>query len=287
MAITPANSISQKILFPKDITRPRTPTLLAAGFGALTDAAPPPTVTPRSRDPLFLQFGNIEQGAKLQVRNYSKDGGKEWTDLPGSTRKDLVDGQYGLQFSDPEAEKLGFKPGDVMDIRQVDAAGNVSDPVRVSLDNNGSQVQVNLADVPTDTFGMEKLSGRHTFNEYNEGDITTGGTSRGRAPWIDLSKWELASEGSSDVVDLHADAIKPGETAAVEAGATITVTSKSAEQGDSVYQTTVMDDMSFNFRNNPIQAKAGDVLDIQVTDHNGQVVELGTLTVGKSASDKA
>jgi len=118
---------------PADTTPPARPTLDGAYWGAFSYA---------KADPVWIELQGIEAlaGTRLEVLNYSANPRASWkTDriqLPGSPEKATgPSGKYGLKLTVPAAEALGMKAWDVLAIRQVDAAGNASEPVLAKINS--------------------------------------------------------------------------------------------------------------------------------------------------------
>lgn len=92
------------------------------------------TTRPRGRDPVYLELRNVELGSSLQVINLSADPSANF-----EKKNDVIElkltGRHierregSVYLNADQMEKLGIKPGDVFQLRQVDHSGNPSLPV--------------------------------------------------------------------------------------------------------------------------------------------------------------
>lgn len=230
-----------------------------------SDTTPPPQVsgtvffgtfdTPAARiDPLIFDLRGVEPGTKLQVVNRSANPRGSWRTaihLPGNTKKILdAEGSYRLALGDKQAAKLGIKPGDVLEIRQVDSSGNASKPAVLSP---AASYVSTPSGPPEDQFGvnLRPMPPRYTAS------------ADGRPPKVMPGSLHLRSAGHGAL-----NVVGSGVT---EPGATVTVTNLQPTQ---VTSQGVTDDKG-NVRIAGLRARTGDPIHIVVTDRNGQSTDLG------------
>ena len=241
-----------------------------AKFGDVLRPPPAGSNWVRAGDPLVLMLTNVEPGCRLEVLNFSKNPEAEWADaggartVPGSTLKALGDGRYGVVMGNEAAKKLGVDPGDVFEIRQVDAAGNPSEPARIKLEqrslttvqNLGSAYgQVDLIDVPA---------------------LPMAGTARIR-PYADASAPKVLTKN----VTIDASSADKGVlrgTKAIEPGATVSLHNEATQK---TFAVVVGEDRKFEL---PFDAKIGHPLHLWVTDHNGTKTDLGITNFAPSCA---
>lgn len=133
---------------PSDVTAPPTPqvqralTFERAANDATFRPNPPPSSPGRTvppRDPAYIELANVEVGTKLQIINLSGKPNAAWgnkddvIELP-LTGRDVQNRQAGVYLSQEQLEQLKLQPGDVLQLRAVDAAGNASAPTTLELE---------------------------------------------------------------------------------------------------------------------------------------------------------
>lgn len=242
-----------------DVTIPKPVRVRVAEFGDLVVGS-----SSNRRDPLVLQLSDVEAGCKLQVLNKSVAPNAQWDkaaqDLPGSTLKHLPNGQYNLVLTNELTEKLNIKPGDVFELRQVDASGNASAPTVVALKQvNGRRVNVGFDGV-TDTFDGSKPVGPHTVVEYADGRPA------GAAP--EAMRFIPTANGDGFVFSGQ-NAAEPFSKIYVNELVNGNYTGKS-------YEVPVGNDGSFQ---KTLPLLDGQQVNVTIYDHNVNGSELGRLTV--------
>jgi hypothetical protein len=151
----------------KDDTQPPKLVIESARYGDFTIR--PPNRAPVRVDPFELRLAGVEAGCKLQVLNLSDNPAATWakdaTELPSNTLRAGPDGRYCAIYSNAEAKKAGIMPGDVIEIRQVDEAGNASEPTRVAMNQRVGPSQVRVS--ANDQYGVQLNNGTHyEFRPY-------------------------------------------------------------------------------------------------------------------------
>lgn len=215
----------------------------------------------RTVDPLVLMFQNVEPGCRIEVLNLSKNPEAEWTDgdgiskLPGNTLKALGDGRYGVVMGNDAAKKLGVDPGDVFEVRQVDASGNASVPTRIKLEQH--------ATLPVNNLG----SGYGTVDIIDAPNFPAAGPAQIR-PYADGFAPKVLTKNVSIVADSADKGVLRG-TKAIEPGATVFVHNEATNK---TFQAVVGEDRKFEV---PFEAKIGHPLHLWVNDHNGTRTDLG------------
>jgi len=213
-------------------------------------------------DPLVLTFHNVEPGTKLQYINLSENPAATWDSdaktFPGDTSS--CGREYSLVFDNKEADKLGIKPGDVFQVRQVDAAGNASPGTLIYLLNEGKGYRYDNRRLAQhiDTFGESLpagIAGRTVFS------LTTDKDSR---PPVVVSKQLSITPVDSKSGQLVVDR-------GIEPGATVYIVN---QRTGKEFSELVNDEgkLSLEFDANP-----GDPLCIYVIDHNSQKTDLGSV----------
>lgn len=86
-------------------------------------------------DPVELRLDNVAPDCILQIVNLSVHPAPDWARharaIPRSRLCAAPDGTFTLRFGQADAERLSVLPGDVFEIRQIDAAGNASEPTEI------------------------------------------------------------------------------------------------------------------------------------------------------------
>jgi hypothetical protein len=126
----------------------------------------PPTPTPqRGRDPVYLVLGNYEVGTRVEVVSLSDHPDADFSakskdkifELP-LTGRDVTGRRASIALDEEQMKEKGIVPGETLLIRQVDEAGNASEPTLVYLDpSNWAQQAFNE---PLATGGTQQVMGR-------------------------------------------------------------------------------------------------------------------------------
>lgn len=254
------NQVSDKCY--DDQTVPAKLGVSLAKYGDVIQAYPNYGHSPaKYADPLVLMLENVEPGCGFQVLNLTKNPDADWSNaadiksLPSSTMKALGDGRYGLILGNKEATDAGITPGDVFDIRQVEAEGKgkAGPETRVYLDQKASTNVLTLASYGTvDQFGTNIGLGQQVrINVY--GDAT--------APLVLTKNLQIEglSEGKGTIRGKRA----------IEPGAEVFVHNEVTKQ---TFSGKVGDDRQFEV---PFEAAIGAPLHLWVKDHNNVVTDLG------------
>lgn len=206
-------------------------------------------------DPLYLEFRGVEPGAKIELINLSANPAAVWSEaksLGANTMLAQADGSYRLALGNVEAKALGISPGDVLEFRQVDAAGNASSSTMIAMkqrtsSNHGSGLQV----APDEQRGVNLPRAWMQYVPYIDG----------RAPTALPARMKIsAGQGEQGVLT--------GDRA-IEPYAEVTVTNRRTLRS---YQGKVSEAGALSVT---FDAKVGDPLEITVTDHNGVKTNLG------------
>lgn len=224
---------------------------------------PNPTSTGwvRAVDPLVLMLTNVEPGCRLEVLNLSKNPEAEWSDageirsVPGSTAKALGDGRYGILMGNDAAKKMGVDPGDVFEIRQVDAAGNASEPSRIKLEQRTTVDANNLGSA----YGQVDMI--ETPNLPTAGRVQIRPYADAHGPTVLTKNVSISADSADKGVIRGKKAIEPGATVFVHNEAT-----------NKTFSVVVGEDRKFEL---PFEAKIGHPLHLWVNDHNGTRTDLG------------
>lgn len=235
---------------------------VSATFGDLVLSSTP---TPRPRDPLALDMENVEPDCHFEILNLSAKPDASWTCsrdrkvLPGRSPKHMDSGRYAVIFGDKQMQKLGLKAGDTFEIRQVDRAGNASEPERVELNNYDSlSVDNRRGDWQSYGITLRKTNYRCTA------------IADARAPTAIAKRMKLEPSDNANMAILSADrALEPGCIIEVVNERTRNEYSDSADSTGSF-------SLSFD-------AAVGDPLHIKATDHNGNTKDLGHIVYAPSS----
>ncbi|MBI1948712.1 MAG: hypothetical protein HYS27_23700 [Deltaproteobacteria bacterium] len=149
----------------QDVTPPQTP-YTQVFLGAFAD----PQVPARGRDPLVLRFAHLESDASVYLinRRAQLDADKQckagWVKVPWDGKLD-AEGRANVVVSDAEAARLGIGGGDVLEIFQVDQAGNVSGSDWVAINERapGARIGSPLGAGPTSWVGVQSSEARAQF----------------------------------------------------------------------------------------------------------------------------
>lgn len=133
---------------PQDVTPPATPKILRSM--AFDRAAADASISTRSsnasgrssgtRDPLYIELGNVELGTRIELINLSANPAanfdKNNTITLELTGRDVTNRVGAVYVTQEQMEKLGLQPGDMYMLRAVDRAGNASEAVQGELQPN-------------------------------------------------------------------------------------------------------------------------------------------------------
>jgi hypothetical protein len=242
----------------KDTTQPPKLVVEYAAFGDLI-AQPNNT----RRDPLVLRFMGMEPGCKLEFMNISEKPNCTWASdakaLTGPIDRCLHDGKLGVLFATDEAKKLGIQPGDIFEVRQVDASGNASEPTRIKLVQQNIN-WTNFDTRPNAIVGAVNFTPGWNYYLQAYGDA--------RAPVVLNKHMQIKATEAGKAVLTGDRAMEPGVTVVVHNERTIKDFS------------AVVDDagkLVVNF-----EAQVGDPLHVSARDHNGNSVDLGVFPYAPS-----
>ncbi|MCC7070014.1 MAG: hypothetical protein IT383_01745 [Deltaproteobacteria bacterium] len=178
----------------QDVTPPQTP-YTQVFLGAFAD----PQVPARGRDPLVLRLSHLESDASVYLINRRAELGADkndqarWVKVPWDGKLD-AEGRANVVLSDAEAARLGIRGGDVLELFQVDQAGNVSGSDWVAINERAPGARINnpLGAGPTSWVGVQSSEVRAQFITEADG---TAPAADGTALCQRLSKsndrWEL------------------------------------------------------------------------------------------------
>lgn len=118
---------------------------------------------PATRDPAYIELGNVEMGTTIQMLNMSKAPDAQWGDKNSVvelklTGRDVVNRQAGIYLTADQMEQLDLKPGDMLQLRAMDEEGNASAPVTTELepdDYRNGLVRENVNNTNVDTAGAQ------------------------------------------------------------------------------------------------------------------------------------
>lgn len=188
---------------PRDVTAPPTPTVhRMRAFERGSDRASIVRNRPAGRrvfggDPTYIELRNVEPGTKIQLINLSKkpDGSFEDEDAIVElklTGRDVRGRQAAFYLTDAQMEAIDLKPGDILRLRAVDAAGNTSAEVTNELepDDWGNQ---NVRDVENGSW----VTSRGTTESMLDGEgvrknVIIKTVNDGRAPLLLEDKLSFA-----------------------------------------------------------------------------------------------
>ena len=229
------------------------PPQLTVRFAAYADVVASTRV-----DPFFLHLSNVEPGTRLEFLNLSENPAAEWgchaIQLPVDTANQpngLVHGTMNMAFGEEECTKLGVQPGDVLLLRQVDAAGNASATTLVRM-NLGSRYNL-------DTRGADQYIAVGTPLGPNY--LTVSDRPDARAP--------TAVPCNMSITSCTANEAKLSGRKAFEPDATVSVQNQRTGE---IRSAKVDDNGAFEL---PFNANVGDPLAITVTDRSGSRLDLG------------
>lgn len=154
----------------QDTTPPQTPSTQVF-LGSFAD----PQVPARGRDPLVLRLSNLESDASVYLINRrahldaDRADHSSWIKVPWDGKLD-AEGRANVVVSDAEAARLGLGGGDVLELFQVDQAGNVSgsDWVAINDKTPGTRINSPLGAGPTSWVGVQSTEARAQFITAND-----------------------------------------------------------------------------------------------------------------------
>jgi hypothetical protein len=248
---------------PKDNTSPPKPNILRSmAFDRAKDTATvhnqrgnrPGAAT---RDPAYIELGNVEVGTKMELVNLSANPGatfdKKNTITLEVTGRDAKERTASLYIPQKQMDELGLKPGDMYALRAVDNAGNASEPVTGELEPN---------DWATGRVAEDgNWVGRGTEVQALDGEaerkrVVAKAVNDGRPPMTLTDNVSIETKGNGAKEMVLAKAIEPGAR----------VTIQNSRTGQSVRK-TVPDDGMLRV---PLKgAEDGDPFVISVRDNNG------------------
>jgi hypothetical protein len=239
----------------KDTTPPPKPTVDWAGYGDLNHDSG------ARRDPLALYLGSIEPGCRVEFINLSVKPDATWEadakGFGGNTKRCLHDGKYGLMYSNAEAKKLGIEPGDILWIRQVDDAGNVSEPAELAMRQVNSN-WIQLDGRARDQFGVDVPAGRFYLGAYTDNRKPTAVPQNMRIEGTEVGKGQLTCNRG----------VEPYCTVTIRNERTLKDFAAKADGGGRFT-------LAF-------EADVGDPLHVTAFDHNSNTADLGLITYAPS-----
>jgi hypothetical protein len=213
------------------------------------------------RDPFVLFLDGLEPGATLEVLRMN-DPQVSWEMSPRQIRKwpiplqPMQVAQLTLS-NDVAQEKLGLFPGDIFELRQRDAEGNVSsEPTRVILQNDGSDSSFEVE--PSTSIG--------------EIELQQPNLEPGVSCWLQLVRYQdstppIYHEEAMTLETTDDGALFRGE-AAVERHGAISLQNLASRE---VFETEVDPEGNFEL---PVKLGPGDPFQITVRDHSGNATPL-------------
>lgn len=213
-------------------------------------------------DPLVLHLSNVEPNCSLEIINLSKNPAACWDKdaqtLPAKLKRPICDGKYGLLLGNKDAAKVSLNAGDIFEIRQVDPAGNASEPVRITLDQKTGAdrwTRLSLDARVRDDVGAGLNPGQYNFMPDADN----------RPPIVLPDRMKIEAAKAKGKATLRTDR-------AVEPGCTVTIENARTHES---YSATADGDGKLVVE---FEAAAGDPLHIRATDHNGISTDMGMTT---------
>lgn len=253
----------------QDTKRPADLEIVRAEFGVLVQA----NTNGGRIDPLMIELKNVEPGATIEILVVN-DPKKTWDNSKADVKAIKVaisdlGGAQTLTLSDKKAKELGINPGDAIELRQVDGAGNASTPQRVYLNGDGgvlANVQLaggaQLGDTVLSTPQYQYFDGRYNqystvYNFVRHRDATK--------PVVHPEDFTLALLDPA-----KGEAMLSGKMA-VERRATVVVKNLATRESFTVKSD---DDGTFTL---PVKAASGDPMQILVYDRAMVAEDMGTI----------
>jgi hypothetical protein len=223
-------------------------------------------------DPSYIELGNVEEGTRFEMINLSAKPDASFdcdrVALP-ITGEDVASRTAAAYLGADQMAQLNLKPGDYVQIRAVDAAGNASQPAQAQIAASGWGTNWISTGAPTMSRGsvMAMLDG-----ESQRKNVTALESTDTRAPVMLMDRLALApnSDGS---VSLRA-------ALAAEPGARITVQNQST---GSTYSGTVTPGRLLEL--NIGKVDAGTPLRITPVDSDGVPGATATVVYGPDCKD--
>jgi len=152
-----------------DVSMPPTPQVRVsvafdrAAANAIFYAGSSTSPRPATRDPAYIELGNVEMGTTIQMINMSKTPDAQWGDKNNVvelklTGRDVVNRQAAAYLTADQMEQLDLKPGDMLQLRAMDEEGNASTAVTAELEPNdwaNGLVRENVNNTNVDTHGAQ------------------------------------------------------------------------------------------------------------------------------------
>lgn len=239
-----------------DTTAPPKLQVEVAEFGVVVE----PNGTP-PRDPFLLSLANVEPGTTIEIINLSEKPDADWQSdkkaLGTTMLSTMPQRRLLVRMTDEEAAKMGIAPGDVIEVRQVDAAGNASEPVQLRLPNDDRVSQRSLQ-LPT----VDGYVGNAPI-EHNR-FITIERAADSRQVVVLAANMSLGVNAASGKPELSGKRC-------LEPGAEVLVRN---ERTGGMWAAKVDERGSFSL---PFEAELGDPITVWASDTHNPRVELGTL----------
>jgi hypothetical protein len=260
--------------------------------GATPVPPAPPTPTPqRGRDPVYLVLGNYELGTRIEVVSLSDHPDADFNaaskdkifELP-LTGRDAPNRRASVALDDEQMKEKGIVPGETLLVRQVDEAGNASEPTLIYLDpTSWAQRAFNE---PLATGGTQRVNGQRidvfvgdhgvsgSINPASMVGINAKSTQDTSAPVIVDKNVSFSKQPDGQVMFKFDKAFEPGAQ----------VQLKNLDNG-------VTDSWSIDVstRTNSVTRPMvdGDRFELQVTDRAGLVTKQEFIYAEKAADGKA
>lgn len=170
-----------------------------------------------TRDPVYIELKNVELGSSIEMINLSANPraefSKENTIKLELTGRNAQNREGAVYLSQAQMEKLGLKPGDMYQLRAVDAAGNASAPVSGELQPNEWANQ----DVIEDG-AWANVRGRQLSALDGEGQrkaIVAKAVNDARPPMVKADHVSIETKDNGHTAMLFDRAIEPGANVTV------------------------------------------------------------------------
>ncbi len=164
------------------------------------------------RDPVYIELRNVELGSSIEMINLSANPraefSKENTIKLELTGREARAREGAVYLSQAQMEKLGLKPGDMYQLRAVDAAGNASAPVSGELQPN----EWANADVIEDNrfIGVRGSELRALDGEGQRKAIVAKAVNDARPPMVQADHVSIETKGNGHTEMVFDRAIEPG-----------------------------------------------------------------------------